>query len=87
VPKPIILRLLVSTKNSLSALSHPEQELSQELTEIGQEASLVAQAILRSSTAGVAITLSLDMESFRALFSGANLRLETLELLYTIAAN
>ncbi|KAI3341531.1 hypothetical protein F4824DRAFT_515086 [Ustulina deusta] len=85
VPRPIILQLLVSVQDSLSVFSHTEQDMSEQSTQISQQVTSTAEAILRSSTTDIAITSSLDLKDFCGLFSGENLRLETLGLLYTIA--
>ncbi|KAI0883873.1 uncharacterized protein GGS22DRAFT_195046 [Annulohypoxylon maeteangense] len=82
VPRRIFLRLVKSVRNNLTiSEQNPEKTV-----ECGHGISQLAKDVLHSSSSQVNITSSLDPDSFCALFSGNNLRVETLGLLYTTAA-
>lgn len=84
VPRPLVLQLITSLRIGLAGSGYMKEERTNRIS-IHQGPQL-AEDILRSSSSDVAITQDLDLEAFCALFSGANLRIETLGLLYTMAA-
>lgn len=84
VPRPLALQLITSLRIGLAGSGYMKEERTNRIS-IRQGPQL-AEDILRSSSLDVAITQDLDLKAFCALFSGANLRIETLGLLYTMAA-
>lgn len=84
VPRPLVLQLITSLRTCLADSGYMREERTDRIS-IHQGPQL-AEDILRSSSSDIAITQDLDLEAFCALFSGANLRIETLGLLYTMAA-
>ncbi|KAJ5094506.1 hypothetical protein N7456_010367, partial [Penicillium angulare] len=84
VPRPIISQLLSSIRTGLKASGYIEEDGVDEvsLSHISQ----LARELLRSSSSELAVTANLDLEAFCALFSEKNLRIETLGLIYTMAA-
>lgn len=84
VPRLLVLQLIASIRIGLAASGYIKEEMAEELSI--HHCSRLAEDILRSSSSEVFITLDLDLGAFCALFSGANLRIETLGLLYTMAA-
>ena len=84
VPRLLMLQLIASIRIGLAASGYTKEEKTEELSV--HHCSRLAEDLLRSSSSEVVITLDLDLEAFCALFSGANLRIETLGLLYTMAA-
>ncbi|KAI1442713.1 hypothetical protein F5Y02DRAFT_395330 [Annulohypoxylon stygium] len=82
VPRQLILKLVKSIRNSLAI---PDQGHEEKIKCI-PDTSRIAEDVLRSSSSDVVITSSLDPDGFCALYSGENLRVETLGLLYTTAA-
>ncbi|KAJ5157973.1 uncharacterized protein N7500_007624 [Penicillium coprophilum] len=84
LPKPVILHLLKTLRTDLVSAGHILGEKGDrvELTNISE----ISEAVLLSSSTEVVITPSLDLHGFFALFCGANLRVETIGLLYTMAA-
>ncbi|CAI7584241.1 unnamed protein product [Penicillium discolor] len=84
VPRPLALQLITSLRIGLAGSGYMKEERTNRIS-IRQGPQL-AEDILRSSSSDVAITQDLDLKAFCALFSGANLRIETLGLLYTMAA-
>ncbi|KAK4866251.1 hypothetical protein LT330_008592 [Penicillium expansum] len=84
VPRPVVLRLLEMLRINLvsSGLILGEREERVELGNISE----ISEAVLLSSSTEVVITPSLDLHGFFALFSGVNLRVETIDLFYTMAA-
>ncbi|KAJ5213333.1 hypothetical protein N7449_000502 [Penicillium cf. viridicatum] len=84
VPRPIVLQLITSIRVGLAASGYIKEERADEISI--HHGSRLAEDILRSSSSEVGITLDLDLGAFCALFGGANFRIETLGLLYTMAA-
>jgi hypothetical protein len=84
VPRLLVLQLIASVRIGLVASGYIKEEKADELSV--HHFSRLAEDLLRSSSSEVVITRDLDMEAFCALFSGKNLRIETLGLLYTMAA-
>jgi len=84
VPRLLILQLIASIRIGLVASGYIKEERAGELSV--HHCSRLAEDFLLSSSSEVVITLDLDLGAFCALFSGANLRIETLGLLYTMAA-
>ncbi|PLN78605.1 hypothetical protein BDW42DRAFT_202006 [Aspergillus taichungensis] len=84
VPKPVVLRLLETLRADLVSSGHIVREEG-ERVELGN-ISEISELVLLSSSTEVVITPSLDLHGFAALFCGANLRVETIGLLYTMAA-
>jgi hypothetical protein len=84
VPKPVVLHLLDTLRTDLVSSGHILGEKG-ERVELGN-ISEISETVLLSSSTEVVITPSLDLHGFSALFCGANLRVETIGLLYTMAA-
>jgi hypothetical protein len=84
VQKPIILELARLVRASLESSGLVIQETA-ELICLESNGRL-AQEMLRSSSSEVALSPVLNVEEFCALFWGKNLRVETLGLLYAVAA-
>ncbi|GAD91799.1 hypothetical protein PVAR5_0376 [Paecilomyces variotii No. 5] len=84
VPRPIVFQLLTSIRVGLAASGYITEERNGEISV--SHSSQLAKDLLRSSSSDIAITPGLDLGAFCALFSGANVRIETLGLLYTMAA-
>lgn len=84
VPRPIVFQLLTSIRVGLAASGYIVEERTGDITLC--HSSQLAKELLRSSSSDITITQDLDLGAFCALFSGANLRIETLGLLYTMAA-
>ncbi|RAK83303.1 hypothetical protein BO79DRAFT_241300 [Aspergillus costaricaensis CBS 115574] len=84
VPKPVVLHLLNALRTDLVSSGYILEETGDRV-ELG-DISRLSESILLSSSTEVIITASLDLHGFLALFSGPNLRVETLGLLYTMAA-
>lgn len=84
VPKPVVLHLLETLRTDLVSAGHIRRE-KEERVEL-DNISEISETVLLSSSTEVAITPSLDLHGFCALFCGANLRVETIGLLYTMAA-
>lgn len=84
VPHPIVSQLFTLLKSSL--LNSKQREDNPEAPKTACDISKLATSLLRSSSHVVTVTPSQDLEAFCALFSGASLRIETLGLMYTIAA-
>jgi hypothetical protein len=84
VPKPVVLHLLGTLRTDLVSSGHILGEKG-ERVELGN-ISEISEFVLLSSSTEVVITPSLDLHGFSALFCGANLRVETIGLLYTMAA-
>ncbi|KAI2472282.1 hypothetical protein F4781DRAFT_438501 [Annulohypoxylon bovei var. microspora] len=82
VPRQIILQLVKSIHSNL-AIPNGNCE---ETVECIPGTSQLAKNILHSSSSEVTLTSAIDPKSFCALFCGENFRVETLGLLYTIAA-
>lgn len=84
VAKTIIIQLIASVKHDLISSGYAK------LGETGklelENTTELAGNILRASSLEVPIESSLDAQGFCALFTGSNLRVETIGLLYTIAA-
>lgn len=84
VPRLIVFQLLTSIRVGLAASGYIMEERTGEISLC--HSSQLAKELLRSSSSGVTITPGLDLGAFCALFCGENLRIETLGLLYTMAA-
>ncbi|KAL4746049.1 hypothetical protein BDW72DRAFT_207673 [Aspergillus terricola var. indicus] len=84
VPKPVVLHLLKTLRTDLVSSGHILGEKG-ERAELG-DVSELSESVLLSSSTEVVITPSLDLHGFLAMFCGANLRVETIGLLYTMAA-
>ncbi|KAJ6049103.1 uncharacterized protein N7446_011786 [Penicillium canescens] len=84
VPKPVVLHLLETLRTDLVSSGHILREKG-ERAELGN-ISEISETVLLSSSTEVVITPSLDLHGFFALFCGANLRVETIGLFYTMAA-
>ncbi|EHA27993.1 hypothetical protein ASPNIDRAFT_41935 [Aspergillus niger ATCC 1015] len=84
VPKPVVLHLLKALRTDLVSSGYILGETGDRV-ELG-DISRLSESILLSSSTEVIITASLDLHGFLALFCGPNLRVETLGLLYTMAA-
>lgn len=84
VPKPVVLHLLETLRTDLVSSGYILSEKGQRV-ELGN-ISEISETVLLSSSTEVVITPSLDLHGFSALFCGANLRVETIGLLYTMAA-
>ncbi|KAJ6178829.1 hypothetical protein N7519_009290 [Penicillium mononematosum] len=84
VPKPVVLHLLERLRTDLVSAGHILGEKGEQV-ELG-DISEISETVLLSSSTEVIITPSLDLHGFCALFCGANLRVETIGLLYTMAA-
>lgn len=86
VPRPVVRQLFECIKSSVyesdSAQSHDTLKSKQSSGIIPD----LTATLLRSRSETAAITSSLDLGGFCALFSGPRLRMETLGLMYTIAA-
>ncbi|KAJ5085414.1 hypothetical protein N7532_010185 [Penicillium argentinense] len=84
VPKPIVLQLLDLVCTSLTESGYLGEE-SDFLINL-YDTSRLAKQILYSSTFEVSVSPTMHVKDFSALFCGDNLRVETLGLLYTLAA-
>ncbi|KAJ4397566.1 hypothetical protein N0V93_001797 [Gnomoniopsis smithogilvyi] len=84
VPHPIVRQLFDSIKTSLCDSEEVEDVF--KTREAGYKESRLAARLLRSASFAINITPSQNLEAFCMLFSGERLRVETLGLLYTIAA-
>jgi hypothetical protein len=84
VPKPVVLQILDTLRTDLVSSGHVLGEKGEQV-ELG-DISEISETVLLSSSTEVIITPSLDLHGFCALFCGANLRVETIGLLYTMAA-
>ncbi|KAJ5884200.1 hypothetical protein N7504_011772 [Penicillium tannophilum] len=84
VPRQLMLQLIASIRIGLIASGYIKEERANEMSV--HHCSRLANDLLRSSSSEVVITPDLDTGAFCALFSGANLRIETIGLLYTMAA-
>ncbi|GLA67263.1 hypothetical protein AtubIFM54640_010242 [Aspergillus tubingensis] len=84
VPKPVVLQLLKALRTDLVSSGYIFGETGGRV-ELG-DISRLSESVLLSSSTEVTITASLDLHGFLALFCGPNLRVETLGLLYTMAA-
>jgi hypothetical protein len=84
VPKPVVLHLLERLRTDLVSSGYILGEKGEQ-AELG-DMSEISETVLLSSSTEVMITPSLDLHGFCALFCGANLRVETVGLLYTMAA-
>ncbi|OJI89957.1 hypothetical protein ASPTUDRAFT_197171 [Aspergillus tubingensis CBS 134.48] len=84
VPKPVVMQLLKALRTDLVSSGYIFGETGGRV-ELG-DISRLSESVLLSSSTEVTITASLDLHGFLALFCGPNLRVETLGLLYTMAA-
>lgn len=82
VPRPVVRQLFESIKKNIRS-SYQDALKSRE---VECDISSFTATLLRSRSVAVSVTSSLDLEAFCALFSGPRLRVETLGLMYTIAA-
>lgn len=84
VPRPVVRQLFASIKDSVCDSVHMQDSLKPKQSS-GDIPELNA-TLLRSKSETAVITSFLDLGAFCALFSGPRLRVETLGLMYTIAA-
>lgn len=84
VPKSVVLLLVETLRADLISSGHILRE-GEDRVELGN-VSEISKTVLLSSSTEVVITPSLDLHGFVALFCSANLRVETIGLLYTMAA-
>lgn len=84
VPRPVVRQLFESIKSSVCDSVHMQDSLKSKQSS-GDIPELTA-TLLRSKSETAVITSFLDLGGFCALFSGPRLRVETLGLMYTIAA-
>lgn len=84
VPKLVVLHLLETLRTDLVSSGHILGEKGDRV-ELG-DISEISETVLLSSSTEVVINPSSDLQEFLALFCGANLRVETIGLLYTMAA-
>ncbi|RAL08021.1 uncharacterized protein BO97DRAFT_446425 [Aspergillus homomorphus CBS 101889] len=84
VPRPLVLQLITSIRSGLTASGYIQEDLGDELG--FHQSPQLAEDILHTSSSEVVITRDLDLSAFCALFCASNLRIETLGLLYTMAA-
>ncbi|KAJ5662675.1 hypothetical protein N7462_011601 [Penicillium macrosclerotiorum] len=84
VPKEVLLQLLASVRKQVEGCVGNTGGTT-ELIEI-QGLTDLAKNVVRSSSVETTISQSLDVRGFCALFSGLNLRVETLGLIYTMTA-
>lgn len=84
VPRLLVLQLINCIRIGLAASGYIKDESADEISV--HHGSRLAEDLLRSSSSEVVITPDLDLGAFCALFGGANLRIETIGLLYTMAA-
>lgn len=84
VPKALVLQLISSVRMGLLDSGYVKEGEADQITLI--HPANLQEDILRSSSSEVVITSNLEPGTFCALFCGANLRIETLGLLYTMAA-
>ncbi|KAJ5775870.1 uncharacterized protein N7511_000881 [Penicillium nucicola] len=84
VPRPLVLQLVASIRIGLATAGYIKEESDDEISV--HHCSRLAEDLLRSSSSEVIITPDLDLGAFCALFGGAHLRIETIGLLYTMAA-
>ncbi|KAI1392524.1 uncharacterized protein F4822DRAFT_441461 [Hypoxylon trugodes] len=82
LPRPIISQLVKSIRDSSATSDY----IGDSPTGSTPDILKLAKDLLRSSSTEVNVTGSLDVNGFCELFCGANLRIETLGLLYTTAA-
>ncbi|KAI1645799.1 uncharacterized protein F4817DRAFT_162437 [Daldinia loculata] len=82
VPRPIILQLVASIRSSPITKGY----IGEDATQCDDDLSRLAKAILCIPSSEISMKPDLDLEQFCELFSGENLCLETLGLLYTTAA-
>lgn len=84
VPRPVVRQLFESIKSRVCDSVHMQDSLKSKQSS-GDIPELTA-TLLRSKSETAVITSFLDLGGFCALFSGPRLRVETLGLMYTIAA-
>lgn len=84
VPRPVIRHLLEYIKSNVCDSTQIQDALKSKAAIF--EISGLTATLLNSRSEAAFITSSLDLEGFCALFSGSRLRVETLGLMYTIAA-
>ncbi|KAI0848475.1 hypothetical protein F5Y00DRAFT_262570 [Daldinia vernicosa] len=82
VPRPIILQLVASIRSSPITKGY----VGEDVTRCSDGLSRLAEAVLCAASSEISVKPDLDLEQFCELFSGENLCLETLGLLYTTAA-
>lgn len=84
VPKAIVHQLLAMVYNDLTKSGYIKQE--SEYCASLHNVSQLAESILHSSSSEATISATMDVKDFCAIFCKDNLRVETLGLLYTLAA-
>lgn len=81
MPAPLVMQLMISVRLtywSLNTAPHAPED--------GHVTTQIAEDVLRSTKSNFDVTPSMDYKEFACLVSGANLRVETLGVLYAIAA-
>jgi len=84
VPKPIILQLLDMTRNALTDSGYLEINSTSPINV--HNLHQLAQDILDATSSEASISPTMDVKGLSTVFGGHNLRVETLGLLYTMAA-
>lgn len=82
VPRPVVRQLFDSIRKNMCSSNDDMLKSG----EVDCDVSSLTAILLRSSSDAISVASSLDLEAFCALFSGPRLRVETLGLMYTIAA-
>lgn len=84
VPKAIVLQLLGMVRDGMRKSGYIKEKPDSSLRI--QNISQLAESILYSSSSEASISATMDVKGFCAIFCEDNLRVETLGLLYTLAA-
>lgn len=82
--KPVVLQTVASLRGFLAASGYIQQET--ELRIVIRDLQRLAEHILRASSSEITLTPSMSLQDFCSVFSGENIRVETLGFLYTVAA-
>ena len=83
--KPVVLQLLTALRSGLVDAGHIHGVYLPGLLDV-RYIDKLSEDIFQSSSTAVTIIPTIDLRAFCALFCGPNLRVETLGLLYTMAA-
>lgn len=75
---------MASLRGFLAASGYIQQET--ELRIVIRDVQRLAEHILRASSSEITLTPSMSLQDFCSVFSGENIRVETLGFLYTVAA-
>lgn len=81
MPSTLVMQLMVSVKIAYWSLNTAPHAL-----EDGHVMAQIAEDVLRSTKANFDVSPNIDYKEFACLVSGANLRVETLGILFSIAA-